>query len=94
MDSWYVGLTDRLKIVGPEYIELAFRFAHEADPDALLFINDYNTYEPAKRQAIYDLVQELLAKNVPTHCIGMQMHTNIDYPLIYEVRRLYGYSPL
>ena len=36
-------------IIGPEYIEYAFKFAHEADPNAKLFYNDYNTYEPKKR---------------------------------------------
>lgn len=77
--------SEYLKIVGPEYIELAFRFAHEADPEALLFVNDYNTYEPAKRRAIYGLVRGLLDKGVPVHGIGMQMHMNIEYPPIKEV---------
>ncbi len=37
-------------IIGPEYIEYAFKFAHEADPNAKLFYNDYNTYEPKKER--------------------------------------------
>ncbi|MGQ9856552.1 MAG: endo-1,4-beta-xylanase [Fervidobacterium sp.] len=65
------------QIIGPEYIELAFKFAHEADPNAKLFYNDYNEYEPRKRDFIYKLVKELKEKNVPIHGIGMQQHIGV-----------------
>ena len=64
-----------LRALGPEYIELAFRWAHEADPDALLFYNEYRNEGAGKvsdRQ--YELVRDLRAKGVPIHGIGMQMH--------------------
>lgn len=65
--------------IGEEYIELAFRFAHEADPDAVLFYNDYGQeYSFNKIQAINTMVDTLLAKNVPIHGIGLQMHMNIN----------------
>ena len=48
------------KIIGPEFIELAFRFAHEADPNVELYYNDYSTSKPAKREAIHRLVTMLL----------------------------------
>ncbi|MGQ9479470.1 MAG: endo-1,4-beta-xylanase [Thermoproteota archaeon] len=72
---WYNG-------IGPEYIELAFRWAHEADPDALLFYNDYGIEDiNAKSNAVYELVKNLLNKGVPIHGIGMQMHIGIErYP--------------
>ena len=40
-------------IIGPDYIELAFKFAHEADPDAELYINDYSMSKPGKRETTY-----------------------------------------
>jgi len=65
------------QIIGPEYIELAFKFAHEADPNAKLFYNDYSTYDPKKRQFIYNMVKSLKEKGVPIHGIGMQCHIGI-----------------
>lgn len=67
-----------LRTIGPEYIELAFRWAHEADPAALLFYNDYNNEGMgAKANAIYRLVRDLKAKGVPIHGVGWQMHIRI-----------------
>lgn len=65
-------------LIGDDYIELAFQFAHEADPDALLFYNDYGT-EPmnAKSDAVYELVSDLLARGVPIHGVGLQAHFDV-----------------
>jgi endo-1,4-beta-xylanase len=70
-----------LRTLGQEYIELAFRWAHEADPQAVLFYNDYNneTINP-KSDAIYRLVQDLIARGVPIHGVGLQMHLRADIP--------------
>jgi endo-1,4-beta-xylanase len=68
------------KIVGEEYIEKAFEYAHQADPDALLFYNDYSTENPAKREKIYLLLQRLLAKKVPIHGMGLQGHYSLKNP--------------
>ncbi len=70
-----------LQKIGPEYIELAFRWAHEADPQALLFYNDYNNegLNP-KSDAIYRLVQDLRSRGVPIHGVGLQMHLRVDLP--------------
>ena len=68
-----------LRGIGPDYIEMAFRWAHEADPEALLMYNDYGGEEMnAKSDAIYDLVQSLRAKNVPIHGVGLQMHVQAN----------------
>lgn len=68
-----------LEKLGPGYIGRAFEYAHEADPDALLFYNDYgNEYGPTKRNAIIDLVNGLKAAGVPIHGVGMQMHTRYN----------------
>lgn len=71
--------THWLRVIGPEYLALSFQWAHEADPDALLFYND-NGGEGLTRQseAIYALMQGLLAAGVPVHGVGMQMHTTLE----------------
>ena len=74
------GLRDTiwLRGIGPEYIDLAFRWAHEADPKARLFYNDYGGEGlGAKSDAIYNLVREMLQRGVPIHGVGLQMHVSL-----------------
>jgi endo-1,4-beta-xylanase len=75
------------EIIGPEYIEKAFIWAHEADPNAKLFYNDYNTEEVRKRELIYNLVKRLKEKGIPIHGIGIQGHININWPEISEMEK-------
>jgi endo-1,4-beta-xylanase len=61
--------------IGPNYIEMAFRFAHEADPKARLYYNDYCIDDMNKKSdAVYKLMRKLLKRGVPIHGIGLQMH--------------------
>ena len=64
------------KNIGPEYIDLAFRWANRADTKALLFLNGTNIYKTStgKMDAVYNLVSGMLGRGVPIHGIGMQMH--------------------
>lgn len=82
----YLRDTKWLEIIGEDYIRHAFEMAHQADPDAILFYNDYNETDPVKRSKIYKLVGNLLDRNVPIHGIGMQAHWNIYGPTIEEIR--------
>ncbi|MFB0616863.1 endo-1,4-beta-xylanase [Streptomyces sp. AGS-58] len=67
-DLWYNGL-------GPGYIANALTWAHAADPDAKLYINDYNVEGvDAKSTALYDLVKSLKAQGVPIGGVGLQAH--------------------
>ncbi len=68
-----------------EFVEKAFIYAHEADPDALLFYNDYSVVYPSKQPQMLRLVEELLAKGVPIHGIGMQAHWDIFNPTQQQV---------
>src|SRR5262249_24096541 len=62
--------------LGDGYIEEAFRAAHEADPDARLYYNDYDIESAYKKaDAAYEMVADLVAKDVPIDGVGMQMHT-------------------
>lgn len=63
------------KMLGDSYIEKSFRWAHEADPEAKLFINEFGIDEMNSRSDLtYKMVEELLAKGIPVHGIGFQMH--------------------
>jgi len=72
-------------IIGEEYIELALRFAHEADPEAKLYVNENNIVGilgsiTLKTQHFYEIIKGLLEKGVPLHGIGIQGHWSLDYP--------------
>ena len=69
-----------LRELGPEVVADAFRWAHEADPDALLFLNDYGAEAVNTRTSAYlALAQELLAEGVPVHGFVTQAHLSLEY---------------
>ncbi len=72
---WYdrpgIGLAGR----GTAYLAQAFRWAHQADPNALLFYNDYAAEGlNAKSDAIYAMVKDFKRRHVPIDGVGLQMH--------------------
>lgn len=73
------------QICGEEYIAKAFEYAHAADPQALLFYNDYNEINPVKRKKIIQLVQQLQAAGVPIHGIGLQGHWSVFEPTYQQL---------
>lgn len=60
--------------IGPEYLTLAFKFAHEADPDAVLYYNDYNIESGPKHASSMVLLKRLLSEDTPIHAVGIQGH--------------------
>ncbi|MDN3620533.1 endo-1,4-beta-xylanase [Polaribacter undariae] len=69
------------KKLGKSYIEKAFQYAHEADPEAILFYNDFNIErDTVKLNAVLKMVNEFKAKGVPISGIGFQMHIRMDIP--------------
>ena len=69
------------RALGESYIADAFRWAHQADPKAILFYNDYNIEGiNAKSTAVYDLVKRLRAQGVPIQGVGVQGHLSTQYP--------------
>jgi len=76
----YLRNSQWLQICGEEYIAKAFEYAHEADPGALLFYNDYNEINAVKREKIYRLVKSLKDAGVPIHGIGLQGHWAVNEP--------------
>ena len=76
----YLRNSEWLKICGEEYIAKAFQWAHEADPKALLFYNDYNEINPVKREKMFTLVKSLKDAGIPIHGVGLQGHWAINEP--------------
>ena len=69
-----------LRTIGPSYIADAFRWAHQADPKAILFYNDYNVEGiNAKSNAVYALLRQLERNGVPVHGFGAQGHLGTQY---------------
>ncbi|QSB14773.1 endo-1,4-beta-xylanase [Natronosporangium hydrolyticum] len=73
--EWY-------RILGPDYLAHAFHFARDAfGPDVQLYLNDYNTEFPAKREAMFQVVSDLLDAGVPLDGVGHQLHLNLVRPV-------------
>ncbi|ADQ46852.1 Endo-1,4-beta-xylanase [Caldicellulosiruptor kronotskyensis 2002] len=79
--------SDWFNVLGPEYIEKAFIYAHQADPNAQLFYNDYSTENPVKREYIYKLIKSLREKGIPIHGVGLQCHISVSWPSVEEVEK-------
>jgi endo-1,4-beta-xylanase len=75
-----------LKNIGESYIEKSFRYAEEADPEALFFYNDFDLESrPAKLNAVLKFFSDLRSKGVKIDGIGMQMHISISSPYASEI---------
>jgi len=68
------------KIIGDDYLVKAFQFAHEADPNAELYYNDYDLELPAKRAGGVELIKKLKTAGVPIAGVGLQNHNLMDWP--------------
>ncbi len=79
-----------MKIIGEDYIEKAFRYAHEADPKAQLYYNDYSVENEAKRKGALALVKKLKEQGVPITGVGLQDHVSLDSPTAEEVDTTIG----
>jgi endo-1,4-beta-xylanase len=76
--------------IGDDYIERAFEYAREADPQAELYYNDYNLWKPAKRDAAIRLVQALKAKGLRVDGLGEQAHWGIEDPPLAAIDEMLG----
>ena len=66
--------------IGDDYVDSAFVYAHQADPDAILYLNDYGVefQGKAKSAAFYNLATSMKKKGIPIHGVGLQCHFSID----------------
>ncbi len=83
------------QILGEDFIKLAFQFAHEADPDAELYYNDYSMALPGRRQGVVNMVKSLQEAGIKIDGIGMQGYVGMDDPDIAEFEKsMLAYSDL
>ncbi len=75
------------QIIGEDFIKLAFQFAHEADPDAELYYNDYSMAIDGKRDSVLKMVKSLQKQGVRIDGIGMQGHIGMDTPSISDFEK-------
>ncbi len=68
------------KIIGDDYILKAFQFAHEADPDAQLYYNDYSLENVPKREGAIALIKKLQSEGVHIAAVGLQGHYKMNWP--------------
>ena len=73
-----------LNIIGEDYIAKAFEFAHEADPSAELYYNDYDLEIEAKRAGAVGLVKRLKAQGIPITAVGLQCHNSMKWPSLEQ----------
>ena len=73
------------EIIGKDYVAKAFEYAHEADPKAELYYNDYDMWKTGQVQGVFQLVKDLRAKGLRVDGVGMQGHWGLDYPKLDEL---------
>ena len=74
------------EIIGDDFIELAFKFAQEADPDTELIYNDFTMNNSVKAQFVADMCTNIRKKGIRVDGIGMQAHWHLNYPSKNELR--------
>jgi len=90
--SWY-------KTIGPDVLAMAFKWAHEADPNAQLYYNDYNIEQDAvenkgKHASSMILLKRLIKEGVPIYGVGIQGHWHLDTNLADIEKAITNYASL
>jgi len=77
--------------IGDDYVEKAFIYANEADPNVLLFYNDYNLESnPTKRRAVLSYLNRLRTKGIRIDGIGLQMHVALSFPEVAQINECFA----
>ena len=76
--------TPWLIIIGEDYLVKAFELAHEADPDAELYYNDYSVENAPKRNGVIALIRKLQAAGVRVAAVGLQGHNKMTWPTVAQ----------
>jgi endo-1,4-beta-xylanase len=74
-----------LEIIGEDYIEKAFEYAREADPNAQLYYNEYDYVKKPKCEGVIRLIRNLQSKGIHIDGVGIQGHWFLEYPTIGEI---------
>lgn len=77
-NRWY-------QVIGADYVEKAFHFAREADPRATLIYNDYDLWQPRKRERLLSMLDDFKRRGVPVDAVGVQGHLRLHHPDLAEL---------
>ncbi|MBQ6204513.1 MAG: endo-1,4-beta-xylanase [Prevotella sp.] len=80
------------QILGTDYIPLAFQYAHEADPNAELYYNDFSMNKPTKVEGVCRFFRPLIEQGLPVTAIGMQGHMILEDNVDNSVIKQYDHS--
>ena len=72
-------------IIGDDFIDYAFKYAKQAAPNAKLYYNDYNLYNPEKRAGAIKIIKNLQSKGIQIDGIGMQGHYSLVHPELSQI---------
>jgi len=72
------------KIIGDDFVLKAFQFAHDADPKAELYYNDYSLENESKRKGAVELIKKLTAAGAGVTAVGLQGHDKLDWPSVQQ----------
>lgn len=75
------------EILGEDFVKYAFQFAHEADPEAELYYNDYSMALEGRRSGVVNMVKKLQQEGVKIDGIGMQGHIGLNYPSVTDFEK-------
>ena len=82
-------LTPYREHMGVDYVAKCFQYAREADPDVLLFYNDYGTiWNRRKADAMFAMIDDFQERGIPIDGIGLQMHISHNFPSMADIRRV------
>jgi endo-1,4-beta-xylanase len=73
------------RIIGDDYVAKAFEYAHEADPKAELYYNEYSLENEAKRKGGVELIRKLQAQGIVVTAVGLQGHYHMDWPTMEQL---------
>ena len=76
------------KLLGKNYIEKAFKLAHDADPNVDLIYNDYNLYKKEKRDGVIKMVKQMQSKGIKIDGVGVQAHWSLNHPSLNEIEQI------
>ena len=72
--------------MGDDYVARLFQYARDADPDLLLFYNDYGTiWDRQKREAMFAMIDDMQARGIPIDGVGLQVHITYNFPALSEI---------
>jgi endo-1,4-beta-xylanase len=83
----YLRNTPARQAIGDDYVLKAFQFAHEADPDAELYYNDYGIDVGGKRDRAVRLIRQIKEAGLRIDAVGIQGHWRLQSPSVEEIER-------